>query len=121
MVRLPVIRCVDFVFQDGGFSDGRDGGEGGGGDNLLDITGAPGYEYLAPAERLLCSQLHMTPGPYLAIKVGASVVGLLFLRPYSRSNSGAYTCCHRTISFILMPGCVSGFCLTLILNALYLF
>eukprot|EP00903_Cladosiphon_okamuranus_P018342 g16874.t1 len=54
--------------KDGGSSDGKDGEEGGDGENLMDITGAPGYEYLSPAERLLCSQLHMTPGPYLAIK-----------------------------------------------------
>ena len=60
-----------FWFQDGGSSDGRDGEDGARGENLLDITGAPGYEYLAPAERLLCSQLHMTPGPYLVVKVGS--------------------------------------------------
>lgn len=59
-------------FQDGGSSDGRDGEDGARGENLLDITGAPGNEYLAPAERQLCSQLHMTPGPYLAVKVGVS-------------------------------------------------
>lgn len=61
------------MFQDGGSSDGRDGGDGARGENLMDITGAPGYEYLSPSERLLCSQLHMTPGPYLAIKVGADL------------------------------------------------
>lgn len=70
--------CVRVLFQDGGSSDGRDGEDGARRENLLDITGAPGYEYLAPAERLLCSQLHMTPGPYLAVKVS-----VLFLRPRS--------------------------------------
>ncbi|CAN0162413.1 unnamed protein product [Ectocarpus sp. 6 AP-2014] len=50
----------------------KDGGGDGGGeannDNLLDISGAPGVEYLSPAERVLCSQLHLLPGYYLVIK-----------------------------------------------------
>lgn len=76
-----MIACVCVLYQDGGSSDGRDGADGGRGENLMDITGAPGYEYLAPAERLLCSQLHMTPGPYLIVKVGASMLFVVFETP----------------------------------------
>ena len=43
-------------------------------ENLLDLTGAPGLEYLSEAEILLCSQLHIIPPYYLGIK--ASVQGL---------------------------------------------
>ncbi|CAN0178573.1 unnamed protein product [Ascophyllum nodosum] len=48
--------------------DGADGDEDGRGSNLLDLTGAPGVEFLSPAERLLCSQLHLLPGYFLVIK-----------------------------------------------------
>lgn len=52
-------------------SDGNgDGGEDARGSNLMDLTGAPGVEFLSPAERLLCSQLHLLPGYYLVVKVG---------------------------------------------------
>eukprot|EP00904_Undaria_pinnatifida_P006489 jgi/Undpi1/2970/HiC_scaffold_14.g06347.m1 len=52
-----------------GRTSGR--GDGGGehrGGNLLDLTGAPGLEYMSEAEILLCSQLHMMPSYYLTIK-----------------------------------------------------
>lgn len=49
--------------SDGNGDDGRNG------NNLLDVEGAPGVEYLSPAERVLCSQLHLLPGYYLVIKV----------------------------------------------------
>lgn len=49
--------------SDGNGDDGRNG------NNLLDVEGAPGVEYLSPAERALCSQLHLLPGYYLVIKV----------------------------------------------------
>ncbi|CAM9384022.1 unnamed protein product [Ectocarpus sp. 12 AP-2014] len=51
----------------GGMSDGN-GDDGRNGNNLLDVEGAPGVEYLSPAERALCSQLHLLPGYYLVIK-----------------------------------------------------
>ncbi|CAM9973854.1 unnamed protein product, partial [Hapterophycus canaliculatus] len=51
--------------KDGGVSDGCGEARS---ENLLDITGAPGVEFLAPAERLLCSQLHLLPGYYMVIK-----------------------------------------------------
>eukprot|EP00904_Undaria_pinnatifida_P006436 jgi/Undpi1/2922/HiC_scaffold_14.g06299.m1 len=37
-------------------------------ENLLDLTGAPGLEYLSEAEILLCSQLHIIPPYYLGMK-----------------------------------------------------
>ena len=60
-------------------SDGT--GEGGDArsDNLLNLTGAPGVEFLSPPERLLCSELHLLPGYYLVIKVGARVLCSLFV------------------------------------------
>lgn len=55
------------------FSTNQDGEghgeEDGRGNNLLDLTGAPGVEFLSPPERLLCSQLHLLPGYFLVIKV----------------------------------------------------
>ncbi|CAN0373488.1 unnamed protein product [Pylaiella littoralis] len=54
--------------KDGGASDGGEGGDEARNQNRLDISGAPGVEFLAPAERLLCSQLHLLPGYYLVIK-----------------------------------------------------
>lgn len=56
----------------------EDGGEEARGDNLLDLTGAPGVEFLAPAERLLCSQLHLLPGYYLVIKASKRVLSFIY-------------------------------------------
>lgn len=73
--------CVWYVLhQDGGSSDGRDGGEEARGENLTDITGAPGYDYLAPAERVLCSQLQMTPGSLPRHQGGCFIGCVLFFR-----------------------------------------
>ncbi|CAM9351595.1 unnamed protein product, partial [Laminaria digitata] len=52
----------------GGMSDGTGEGADARSDNLLNLTGAPGVEFLSPPERLLCSELHLLPGYYLVIK-----------------------------------------------------
>lgn len=51
-------------------ADGNgDGGDDAPKDNLLDVEGAPGVDYLSPPERVLCSQLRLLPAYYLVIKV----------------------------------------------------
>lgn len=55
-------------------SDGNGEGDDARGSNLMDLTGAPGVEFLSPAERLLCSQLHLLPGYYLVVKVSLCFV-----------------------------------------------
>eukprot|EP00903_Cladosiphon_okamuranus_P017935 g16503.t1 len=53
----------------GGVSDGHgDGGEDGRNGNLLELESAPGVDYISADEQRLCSQLHLLPGYYLAIK-----------------------------------------------------
>lgn len=65
--------------QDGVGGDAPDGNgessEEAPGPDLMDLTDAPGVEYLAPAERQLCSELHLLPGYYLVVKVSRGVGG----------------------------------------------
>lgn len=56
-----------------GISDGAEEETPEGGGNLMDLTGTPGVHFLSPAERRLCSELHLLPGYYLVIKVRAGV------------------------------------------------
>ena len=76
--RVLVVFLFGFLQERGVRAQGR--GDGGGehrGGNLLDLTGAPGLEYMSEAEILLCSQLHMMPSYYLTIKASASARSLL--------------------------------------------
>eukprot|EP00752_Nemacystus_decipiens_P012859 g11385.t1 len=53
----------------GGMSDGHgDGSDESRNGNLLDLESAPGVDYISADEQRLCSQLHLLPGYYLAIK-----------------------------------------------------
>lgn len=58
-----------------GHGDGCD--ESRNGNNLLELESAPGVDYISADEQLLCSQLHVLPGYYLAIKVNTLLLLLL--------------------------------------------
>lgn len=51
-------------------SDGSADMEDGRTSDMMDLSSAPGVEYLSTPERRLCSELHLLPGYYLVVKVG---------------------------------------------------
>lgn len=57
----------------------------------MDLTNAPGVEYLSPSEKSLCSELHILPGYYLVVKARFF---FFFFLAYARKLAGYVTCLY---------------------------